>query len=365
VKIVTVVGARPQFIKAAVVSRAIAERNQRSGAGIEEILVHTGQHYDDNMSAIFFDQMRIPTPDHHLAVRERTHGAMTGAMLRGIEEILIASRPDAVLLYGDTNSTLAGALAASKLHIPLAHVEAGLRSYNMRMPEEINRIVTDHVATWLFCPVRSAIPTLEGEGLGANEQMGRRVAYVGDVMYDAALFYRTIAQPSEEIRRFTDSAPDFVLSTIHREENTSDLTRLGVMLSALEAIAEETPVILPMHPRTRKVLAEAGLAFRRVKVVDPVGYFDMIHLLEHSRVVMTDSGGVQKEAFFFKSPCVTLRAQTEWVELLEAGANFLGGTTKEEILAAYTRARAANPDWSEPLYGTGDAGKRIVDALLE
>ncbi|HYI11715.1 MAG TPA: UDP-N-acetylglucosamine 2-epimerase (non-hydrolyzing) [Thermoanaerobaculia bacterium] len=362
-KIVTVVGARPQFIKAAVVSRAIQERNRQGGAPIEEVLVHTGQHYDDNMSAIFFEQMRIPRPDHHLAVRERTHGAMTGAMLRGIEEILIDAKPDAVLVYGDTNSTLAGALAAAKMHIPIAHVEAGLRSFNMRMPEEINRILTDHVSTWLFCPTETAIRNLDREGLGTDEKKGRRVIHAGDVMYDAALFYRTIAEPAEEIRRFTASSPDFVLATIHREENTSDLTRLGVIMSALEAVAEERPVILPVHPRTRKVMADAGLAFDRVKTIDPVGYFDMIHLLEHARVVMTDSGGVQKEAFFFKSPCVTLRSETEWVELVEAGANFLSGNTKEEILAAYGRALAARPDWSIPLYGAGDGGKRILDAL--
>ena len=362
-RLVTVVGARPQFVKAAVVSRAIERRNASGGERIEEVLVHTGQHYDANMSDIFFEQMRIRRPDHHFAIRERTHGAMTAAMLRSIEDVLVASPPDAVLVYGDTNSTLAAALAAAKLHIPIAHVEAGLRSYNVRMPEEINRVLTDHMSSWLFCPTEVAIGNLAREGLVGGGAVSRQVEVVGDVMYDAALFYRPLARPSEDIQRLVDAVPGFVLATLHREENTSDPARLDVLMHALAAVAEQQAVILPLHPRTRRLM-KAWPASARLHVIEPVGYFDMVYLFEHASVVMTDSGGVQKEAFFFQRPCVTLRSETEWTELVDAGANFLGGEREEEILAAFARARLAAPDWSAPLYGDGDAAGRIVDALL-
>ena len=363
-KFVTVVGARPQFIKAAVVSRAIKQYNQTATAGghMEEVLVHTGQHYDDNMSEVFFRELQISEPKYHLGIGGGTHGTMTGRMLEALEDLMLQEKPDIVLVYGDTNSTLAGALAAAKLHIPVAHVEAGLRSFNMQMPEEINRILTDRVSSWLFCPTDTAVKNLEREGV--ENWPGVQVYNVGDVMHDAALFYRerAVAGPifSELLEQYKDG---FYLATVHRQENTDDSQRLKNIMTALDEIAVSMPVILPLHPRTRKHLAAIGLELKHVTCIEPVGYLDMIILLDSCRAVFTDSGGVQKEAYFFCKPCITLRDETEWVELVEQGFNCLVGADQRKILEAEQSFIPKNKDFEVLLYGTGVAGETIVNIL--
>jgi len=354
-KIVTIVGARPQFVKAAVVSREIQKH-----ANIKEIIVHTGQHYDANMSDIFFQEMQIPVPNYNLGISGSSHGAMTGRMLEEIEKVLLQENPDSVLVYGDTNSTLAGALAAAKLHIPVSHVEAGLRSYNMRMPEEINRILTDRISTWLFCPTDTAVSNLKKEIY--NEQ-NAIITNVGDVMYDAALFYEKIARPSETISNLLKSMNEFYLATVHRAENTDNGSRIADILKALETISEKKPVIFPIHPRTQKLIKSMGIALKKVCVIDPVGYFDMITLLKKCSGVFTDSGGVQKEAYFFQKPCVTLRDETEWVELVEYGFNTLVGANYEKIVEAETIISTKIVNWSHKLYGNGNAAAKIVQLL--
>ncbi|MBT3583733.1 MAG: UDP-N-acetylglucosamine 2-epimerase (non-hydrolyzing) [Halobacteriovoraceae bacterium] len=356
-KIVTIVGARPQFIKAAAVSRELKKH-----PAIEEVLVHTGQHYDQNMSQVFFDQMEIPKPSHHLEVNSMSHGAMTGAMLEKIENVLIAEKPDGVLVFGDTNSTLAGALAATKLHIPLIHVEAGLRSFNNRMPEEINRILTDRVSSFLFCPTETAIKNLSDEGF-ANFQS--RVIKCGDVMLDAALYYgEKSSQNSSIIKDQNLEKGRFALATIHRAENTDDPKILGNLISALNSINQSAPVIVPLHPRTQKLLE--GIDTKpQFKIIPPVGYFDMIELIKGCHCVLTDSGGLQKEAFFFSKGCLTLREQTEWVELVEVGANLIVGTDPEKITDGYKKMKDCQNDFDHSLYGGGQASKNIVDCLLK
>jgi len=298
-KIVTVVGARPQFVKAAVVSRAIAEHNQKNSTSeIQELIVHTGQHFDDNMSSVFFDQMNIPKPHYNLEINSLSHGAMTGKMLAKIEEVLLTEKPDWVLVYGDTNSTIAGALAAKKLHIKVAHVEAGLRSFNMRMPEEINRILTDRISDILFCPTQTAIDNLSNEGY---DTIDIKQVQCGDVMYDAALFYTNRSNRPEPV----DENADFILSTIHRQENTDDKAKLTDIFEALKEIASQRRIILPLHPRTIKKLENFGIKpDENIQILAPVGYFEMIWLLSNCSCVITDSGGLQKEAFFFKKPCI-------------------------------------------------------------
>ncbi|MBW1989506.1 MAG: UDP-N-acetylglucosamine 2-epimerase (non-hydrolyzing) [Deltaproteobacteria bacterium] len=375
-KLVTVVGARPQFIKAAAVSRAIAAHNASSGGpNIHEVIVHTGQHYDTNMSAVFFTEMEIPRPDHSLGVREASHGAMTARMLEGVERVLLAEKPDCVLVYGDTNSTLAGALAGAKIGIPVAHVEAGLRSYNRRMPEEINRVVTDHVSTLLFCPTQGAVDNLASEGICHGERAG--VHLVGDVMLDAALFYARLSgdksrvlAPGTELGALVEGGNrDFALCTVHRAENTDDPARLEALFRAVGQVAETMPVVLPLHPRTRKKLAECdmgGLCSQPgLHVTEPLGYFDMLELLKACRLVITDSGGLQKEAFFFDKPCVTLRAETEWVELLEHGVNMLAGEPVSRLPEVCGELLSRASDFTVDLYGTGVAGKRIVGILVD
>lgn len=311
-KLLTVVGARPQFVKAAPVSRALAE------GGIDEVLVHTGQHHDSQMSQVFFDELDIPAPRHNLEIHGGGHGDMTGRMLTALEPIVMAERPDMVLVYGDTNSTLAGALVASKLHIPIAHVEAGLRSFNRRMPEEINRILTDHLSALLLCPTRTAVDNLAAEGITQGVHM------VGDVMYDATLLARRIAESRSQILSTLGLAPSaYALATVHRAENTDDPARLATILDWLRAQARAQRVVLPIHPRTRTRAAAAGLDFAGIVTCDPVGYIDMACLLGHANAVYTDSGGVQKEAYFHRTPCVTLRDETEWVETIECGWNRL------------------------------------------
>jgi UDP-N-acetylglucosamine 2-epimerase len=349
VKVVTVIGARPQFIKAAAVSRELRKMHQ-------EILVHTGQHYDYEMSGIFFDGLELPAPDVNLEVGSGSHGSQTGAMLARIEQVLVRERPDCLLVYGDTNSTLAGALAASKLFIPVAHVEAGLRSFNRRMPEEINRVVADHLSSVLLCPSHTAVSNLAAEGVSAN------VHLVGDVMLDVLNWARdrVAATGSDILDRLGVKNGSYVLATIHRSENTDDLARLSTILAALNALDE--PVVFPVHPRTRKVMAGANAQLgSHVRVIDPIGYVDMVALTAGARLIVTDSGGLQKEAYWLRVPCLTLRDETEWVETVDAGWNTLVGSDRTRIVDA---ARTFLPSTPHPsLYGDGAAAGRCVAVL--
>lgn len=360
-RILTVVGARPQFVKAATVSRAIAARE-----GITEVLVHTGQHYDQNMSDVFFDELEIPRPDVNLGIGGGTHGQQTGRMLAAIEQILLESPPDWVLVYGDTNSTLAGALAAVKLHIRLAHVEAGLRSYNRCMPEELNRVLTDHAADLLLAPTQTAVDNLAREGIGPD-----RVVRCGDVMQDAAIFYGSRAVGSDLLERLGLGPGGFVLATVHRAENTDDPARLAAIVEGLRQCARDLPVVLPLHPRTRQALAQHRIDVPddgRLRLLDPVGYLDMVTLERHARLIATDSGGVQKEAYFQRVPCVTLRDETEWVELVALGWNRLVSPT-DAAAVAQALADAMQLDTGnlpqEDLYGDGHAAAAIVQCLAE
>ncbi len=357
-KIITIVGARPQFVKAAVVSRAIEEHNSKNtDQSIQELIVHTGQHFDENMSEVFFEQMNIPKPHYNLEINSLSHGAMTGRMLEKIEEVLLEEKPDWVLVYGDTNSTIAGALAAKKLHIKVAHVEAGLRSFNMRMPEEINRILTDRISDILFCPTQTAIDNLKNEGYDA---LDIKQVQCGDVMYDAALFYTERNNRPENV----NGDIPFVLSTIHRQENTDDKEKLTSIFEALKEIAQERKVILPLHPRTIKKLNGFGITpDENIQILEPVGYFEMIWLLANCNCVITDSGGLQKEAFFFEKPCITVREETEWVELIHNKVNFLTGSDKAKIIEAYQHVNEVTIDFSMNLYGSGNTGNLIVAEL--
>jgi UDP-GlcNAc3NAcA epimerase len=355
-KIVTIIGARPQFIKAAAISRVIRDRH---AGRIEEVLVHTGQHYDDNMSKVFFDELDIPRPRYNLEISGGNHGAMTGRMLEAVENVLLQEKPDWVLIYGDTNSTLAGALAAAKLHMPVAHVEAGLRSFNMRMPEEINRILADRVSAMLFCPTETAVANLQAEGITKG------VHNVGDVMYDVALFYREKARSQSKcLQQLNLPEGGFALATCHRAENTDNLERLSGIVSALGRIAERLPVVLPLHPRTRKLIAEHGLSGHMAKLIvtEPLSFLDMVALEQAAQVILTDSGGVQKEAFFYRVPCVTMRDETEWVETVETGWNQLTGADCAKIFAAARNLRRPAVDVMP--YGDGHASRKIVDQLL-
>lgn len=348
-KIITIVGARPQFIKAAALSREFLKHKD-----IEEIIVHTGQHFDKNMSDVFFEQMSIPKPQYNLDINGLGHGAMTGQMLEKIEKVLITETPDWVLVYGDTNSTIAGALAAKKLHIKVAHVEAGLRSFNMAMPEEINRILTDRISNLLFCPTETAVTNLKKEGYGNIDTI---ISKTGDVMQDAAMFYAKKEQkPAFEVSK------EFVLATVHRAENTNDLERLSSILLALNTIAEKTQVILPLHPRTNNIIKKGNFQINNLTIVEPTGYLEMVYLLEICKLVVTDSGGLQKEAFFFKKPCITLRDETEWIELVNGGFNRLVGANCEQILKAYN-SQNYDIDFDIDLYGMGKACRNIVKEL--
>lgn len=349
-KLLTILGARPQFIKAGSVSREIAKHPH-----IKELIVHTGQHYDANMSDIFFEEMNISKPDYYLGIGGKSHGAMTGQMMEKIEEIAKIEKPDWIVVYGDTDSTLAGAITASKLHIKLAHIEAGLRSFNMQMPEEINRILTDRVSNLLFCPTETAIINLQNEGFGA---FNCSIIKSGDVMLDGALYYRNLAKkPSIAIEN------EFILCTVHRAENTDDIDRLVSIIDALNEISQERQIIFPLHPRTKKAIDEHGITLRFTPI-EPVGYLEMVWLIDHCSMVLTDSGGLQKEAFFFQKHCVTLRDETEWVELIQGGFNTLSGSNSENIVRAYREMKNRTSDFSCKLYGDGQASRIIVESLL-
>ncbi len=352
-KLLTVVGARPQFIKAAAIARVL---RAPEFASISHSLVHTGQHFDENMNEIFFSEMQIPKPDFNLGISGSGHGAMTGQMLQKIEEVLMHVQPDTVLVYGDTNSTLAGALAAVKLHIPVAHVEAGLRSHNLRMPEEINRIVTDKVSKYLFCPTAAAREILKNEGVSEGQ-----IEVVGDVMLDSALFYSKFAKPSAQIAELLDS--EFYLCSIHRAENTDDVNNLKNVVELFTQLARQKAVIMPVHPRTQKYLKEYGLSLKGITTLPPVGYFDMLNLLQRCQMVLTDSGGLQKEAYFFEKPCVTLRTETEWTELVDAGANKVVGPDPEKAMAAIKWFQVNHMSFKHALYGDGTASEKILRRL--
>lgn len=354
-KILTIVGARPQFIKAAAVTRAIQDV-----PGIVEVLVHTGQHFDTNMSRIFFDELEMKSPDYHLGISGGGHGAMTGRMLERLDELMQEVHPDWVLVYGDTNSTLAGALAAAKLNVPLAHVEAGLRSFNRSMPEEVNRIMADHCAELLLTPTEQATRNLRNEGVREE-----RIRQVGDVMFDASLFY---AAKAERCSRILDETGlqrgGYVLATVHRQENTDDPSRLGEIFDALGRVAREVPVVVPIHPRTRDSLkGRLSAATQGLTVLPPVGYLDMVMLERGAMVIATDSGGVQKEAYFHSVPCVTLREETEWTELVEMGWNRLAPPGGADIADAIRAAIGSKGGIGNP-YGSGNAAKRVADALV-
>lgn len=342
-KILTVVGARPQFIKAAPVSHAIAKLGN-----CDEIIVHTGQHFDAAMSDVFFEELAIPKPAYNLEVNSLGHGAMTGRMLEKLEETMLAEKPDMVLIYGDTNSTVAGALAAAKLHIPVAHVEAGLRSFNRRMPEEINRVMADHISTLLFCPTGTAVENLAHEGITKG------VHHVGDVMHDVTLHAvrRAEGRPSI-LDEFRLAPKSYAVATIHRAENTDDPDRFMEVMHWLSEAGRQTPIVMPLHPRTRKLMEARGIAPENIRIVAPVGYLDMALLTHHAAAVFTDSGGLQKEAYFHKVPCVTLRDETEWVETIDAGWNRLW----------------TQPDYKPRRditdYGTGDASTAIARLLRQ
>ncbi len=362
-KILTIVGARPQFIKAGSVSRAI-KRQKEEGRRLKEVIVHTGQHYDANMSDIFFEEMKIPKPNYFLGIGGKSHGAMTGQMIEKIEEVALKEKPDWIMVYGDTNSTLAGSIVASKLHIKLAHVEAGLRSFNMKMPEEVNRILTDRVSDILFCPTQTAVENLKKEGFPFDTANGKqKIVNVGDVMQDGALFYKQFAKRTSNLELETSN---FILCTIHRAENTDNPERLRAIFEALNEIAKEQQIILPLHPRTRKIIENLELKIDNLTITEPVGYLEMVWLIDNCSLVMTDSGGLQKEAYFFSKPCITLRDETEWVELVEIGVNTIVGANKEKILNAYKTSLNFQPPTSNlNLYGGGKASERIVKELLQ
>lgn len=342
-KIVTILGARPQFVKAAVLSRVISEHN-----AIEEVIVHTGQHYDTNMSDVFFKEMQIPVPKYNLNINGLNHGAMTGQMLAKIEEVLIIEKPNAIVVYGDTNSTLAGALAAQKMGIKVIHIEAGLRSYNMAMPEEVNRILTDRISDLLLCPTQTAIDNLEKEGF-ANHEI--KIVKSGDIMKDAVHFYGEFAnEKATVLERHNLKSNQFVLATIHRQENTDDLNALKGVFEGLSKIHQDKEVVMPLHPRTKAVLEKYNLAYP-ITFIDPVGYFDMLALLQNCALVVTDSGGLQKEAFFNKKACVIAREETEWIELVKYDFAKLAGSNTEQIFSFYKELLVKEHDFSISLYG--------------
>lgn len=355
-KIVTILGARPQFVKAAVLSRVISEHNE-----IEEIIVHTGQHYDNNMSDVFFEEMQIPVPKYNLGINGLGHGAMTGQMLIKIEEVLSIEKPDAVVVFGDTNSTLAGALAAQKMGIKVVHIEAGLRSFNMAMPEEVNRIVTDRISNLLLCPTQTAIDNLEKEGFKNHDI---KIVNSGDIMKDAVEFYGALsAEKATVIQQHGLVKNEFVLATIHRQENTDDITALKGIFDGVIAIHQHKQVVMPLHPRTQSILEKNSLNYP-ITFIDPVGYFDMLALLQNCALVVTDSGGLQKEAFFNKKSCVIAREETEWVELVHNGFATLVGSDTQKMQEAYNHHVSNEYNFSMSLYGD-KVGETIYKEIKE
>ncbi len=360
-KIVTIVGARPQFIKASAISAEIKRYNARSSKVISETIIHTGQHFDKNMSDDFFMELSVPKPRYNLKVANLSHGAMTGRMLEKLESKLVYEKPDLLLVYGDTNSTLAGALAAVKVKIPIAHIEAGLRSFNMEMPEEINRILTDRVSDYLFCPTQTAVVNLNNEGI-------RKGVYnVGDVMYDVTLKYRAKAKREIKLSMFGVSRKNYVLLTLHRNENTVDINRISNIFDAMREVAKQTKVLFPIHPRTKKLIEDSrhSCMLKGIDVLEPQTYLKMLRLEMDAKVIFTDSGGVQKEAFFHKVPCITLRDETEWLETLVGDRNVTVGSSKSRILAAWERASQQVYEGNKIYpYGEGKSAKKILDKLV-
>jgi UDP-GlcNAc3NAcA epimerase len=363
-KLLTIIGARPQFIKAAPFSKVFRQKHT-------EILVHTGQHYDDNMSDIFFGDLDIPKPDYHLRIGSDNHGKQTGRMLEKIEEVILDKKPDAVLVYGDTNSTLAGALAASKLHIPVIHVEAGLRSYNMDMPEEQNRVLTDHISTLMMCPTKTAVNNLLKEGINKG------VHNTGDIMYDAVLYNAKLAEEKQDFNAYIEgltaisgtnahricclSPQEYYLATIHRGENTDAPKKLKTILSSFNNL--DVPVLFPIHPRTRKAVDILDLSAANLLFIEPVGYLEMLTLTRNAKKVLTDSGGLQKEAYFLNTPCVTLRDQTEWIETLVGGWNVLASIDEQEIITRVLQPFIPNKMQKKDAFGDGQAAQKIVKIL--
>lgn len=374
-KITTIIGARPQIIKAAALSRAI---QANFADQLQEVIVHTGQHYDENMSQVFFDELGIPQPHHNLHVGSASHGVQTARMIEGIERILIEERPDYIVLYGDTNSTLAGAVAASKIHIPIVHIEAGLRSFNKSMPEEINRIVCDHCSTLLFTPTQAGFDNLLREGFKADNEGpytidNPKVYRCGDIMYDNSLYFSTLSEQKVNLMKRLDLEDNpFVLATLHRDSNTDDKTRLSAILDAIITLSHEVVVVLPMHPRTRKMVEgtmDDDRLFQlfhsnNIIITEPVSFLEMIQLEKNARLIVTDSGGVQKEAFFFKKPCIILRPETEWVEIVKTGAATLADADKSAILEASMRYLDCPPTEFPNLFGDGHAASFILNRLL-
>jgi UDP-GlcNAc3NAcA epimerase len=352
--IMTVVGARPQFIKAAVLSRAFSKI-----PGLSESLVHTGQHYDSDMSQRFFDELHIPPPKFNLGIHGKGHGEMTGMMLEALEKVFCQEKPDLVLVYGDTNSTLAGALAAAKLHIPVAHVEAGLRSFNRRMPEEINRVLTDHLSDLLFAPTRAAVVNLENENIRTP-----KVNFVGDVMFDSVKFFHGRLQPSREIADLADGH-EFAVMTLHRAENTDNPEQFKEWIAAAKEVARDRKVYFPMHPRTAALADQLDWDLAPLSVLPPVGYQDMLYLLSHCSLAMTDSGGLQKEAYFLGVPCLTLRTETEWTELVALGANHIVGADPKPLPAMAKKYWGQRFQPEAGPYGRGDAGEQIIKVLAD
>ena len=344
-KILTVLGARPQFIKAATISRVFKQLS------IDERIFHSGQHYDFNMSDIFFQEMEIPEPHYKHILQARTHGKMTAEIISALEDIVLAENFDAIMVYGDTNTTIAGALVGAKLNIPVIHVESGLRSFNKKMPEEVNRVLTDHVSSLLFCPTETARINL------ANESITNGVYVVGDVMYDALLYYKSkskkVTTPSE-----------FILATIHRQENTDDIVKLKNIITAFKQIAIKKNIVLPLHPRTRKIITENNIDVSDINIMDPVGYFEMLYLLEHASAVITDSGGLQKEAYLFNKPLLIIRDETEWVELVEHNHALLAGTDDKKILDGYNKLNTLSKEKTN-FYGDGHAAEKIVGHIIK
>ncbi len=361
-KIVTIVGARPQFVKAAALTRAINQYNHlHTDQSIQHFLVHTGQHYDYEMSDVFFKELGLPWPHKHLGIGGLTHGAMTGRMLEQIETILAAEQPSWVVVFGDTNSTLAGSLAATKMHIKVAHVEAGLRSHNRQMPEEINRIIADHCADMLFTPTLKASEQLINEGIDSS-----RIFQVGDVMQDNTYYYSSQRDPKDLFHQFDIQSCNYILATIHRNYNTDEPERLIGIVNGLSALSKHCPVVFPIHPRTKAAMDQHKISFKNdaVKIIEPLGFLDMLALERHAKLIITDSGGVQKEAYFCRVPCITVRTETEWVELLEIGANILADASVDGLCSAYDAIQNRIINWDSILYGNGNAADLIVEALM-